>query len=595
MKNLLLVLTFIPLLAGAQLQQPTSLTPSNGYLQLQQAESRVAVAEYSIQPVANKLFARETEVKQLVKDKFAELQDPNTDIQQVFSTTSKIGTHYSFQQTYLGIPIHKATCNITFSQSGAILSSYNLLVSTADWESDGFDVQQSLGKPMWIVSGLYPIAAYKKVTGRVIQITDAQGNYIATKAGAYYYEDTLVAGKVFLPDPLTSQQVIYGKDGTYQHFNDSDYALLNDQRKNVLFPATYYADSGFFKLENQYAKMVDLQYPNIAPVTSAIPVFDYTRSQDGFKQVMAMYHIYNTQMYYQYLGFDELKNYQIKVDASSSTSDNSSFNFPSDSSLNFGTGGVPDAEDGDVPSHEYTHALSWFLNPTESMNNERRAIEEATCDMIAANLSKRSTEFNWRLMYNFDAPNPIASGLTKFWQGRNGNSSKTYDNYVNSPYADAEIWLSTMLDIAEAVGNDTAAILMLHSVYSMPENCTMPQAAILYMQADSILFNKSFAWKIGPIFNARKMGHFEVGLTEQARLLKQLTMKNSAGFAQGQGDLTIDLSFPVMYTITDIQGRTIAQQKNSTNIRLSPADFAPGMYIITIQSGSGKVSMKFVR
>lgn len=592
MKRIFYLLILSPLTLFAQLQQTTAVRPTEGYEQLKQLESRKPVADYAAQVVSQK-SGEQTDIKAIIKNKFEELQNPNTDIQLVFKKTSKLGTHYTFQQTYKGIPIHKATCTISLNTEGAVLSSFNLLVSTTGWANESFEVNETLGKPIWIVSGEEPIAAYKKVDGKQILITDAMGSLIASKAGAYYHDDTLVAGKVFLPDPLTSQGVIYGQNGTYQHFNDSDYALLNDQRKDVVFPATF--SGGVFTLENQYARMMDLISPTVAPVTSTNPVFDYTRSQPGFKQIMVMYHIYTTQMYYQYLGFDELKNYQIKVDASASTSDNSSFNFPSDSSLHFGTGGVPDAEDGDVPCHEYTHALSWFLNPTENMNNERRAIEEASCDVIAANLSKRYTTFNWRLMYNFDAPNPIATGLTKFWSGRNGNSTKTYDNYVNSPYSDAEIWLSTILDIAEAIGNDTAAMLLFNTIYSMPENCTMPQAAELYMQADSILMDKAFGWKIGPIFNARKLGHFSSGINEQARIFKQLVIQNSAAFAQGAGNATIDIPFATTYTITDIQGRTIEHKQSDGRIELNPSDFAPGMYIITLQAEGAQMSLKFVR
>lgn len=593
MKKILSLLTLTPLFTFAQLQHSSSVRPVDGYEQLKQLESRKPVADYSMQVVLQQNNAHPSSVTEMVKGRFVELQNPNTDIQLVFQKTSKIGTHYKFQQTYKGIPIHKATFNLSLNAEGKVLSSFNLLVSTAGWANKPFDVNEELGKPIWIVSGEEPIAAYKKVGEKEILITDAYGSLIATKAGAYYHDDTLVAGKVFLPDPLTSQGVIYGQNGTYQHFNDSDYALLNDQRKDVVFPAT--DSSGVFILENRYAKMRDLISPYIAPVNNTTPMFDYPRSQYGFKQTMVMYHIYTTQMYYQYLGFDELKNYQIKVDAQASTSDNSSFNFPTDSSLHFGTGGVPDGEDGDVPCHEYTHALSWFINPTENMNSERRAIEEASCDVIAANLSKRYTSFNWRLMYNFDAPNPFTPGVTTFWLGRNGNSTKTYANYVGSPYTDAEIWLSTMLDIAVEIGNDTAAILLFSTIYSMPENCTMPQAAELYMQADSILMNKSFGWRIGPIFNARKLGNFPTGISEQARILKHLVIQNSAAFAQGEGNAILDIPFATDYTITDIQGRTVQHKQSAGRIELNPADFAPGMYIITLESESGQTSLKFVR
>jgi hypothetical protein len=592
MKKFLLLFMGIPVIVLAQVQQPATIG-LEGYQQIKQAEARVAIAEFGTQTGLQGNNLLPTDIKAFIQNKYPELQQPHTDIELFYQTSSKLGTHYTFQQTYEGIPIYKAKIHMAVNGNGVVLSSFNLLVSTNGWSNQPFSVQSELGKPMWIVSGQHPIAAYQKVDGTIIRITDTRGQTIATKDGAYYYEDTLVAGKVFLPDPLTSQQVIYGQDGTYKHFNDSDYALLNDQRKDVTFPATF--ANGVFTLENQYVKLMDLATPAGEPVTSTTPVFNYTRSQDGFKEVMVMYHLYATQLYYQYLGFDELKNYQIKVDAHSSTGDNSSFNFPSDSSLNFGTGGIPDAEDGDVPCHEYTHALSWFINPSPNMNSERRAIEEAMCDVIAANFSKKYNGFNWRLMYNFDAPNPIASGLSKFWSGRDGNSSKTYMNYSGSPYTDAEIWLSTMLDIAEAIGNDTTAMLMLNSIYSMPENCTMPQAAVLFMQTDSILFNKAFGWKIGPIFNERMLGNFPTALSEQSAILREFVIQNSAAFASGSGTALIRIPFASTYSIRDMQGKELVHKRADGTIELQPQDFTPGIYIITIMAESGQTTMKFVR
>jgi hypothetical protein len=589
MKNLITLFLLIPFITFGQQYQAVNRQITPAYEKLKQADLVVPVANFGakVNPADN--------VMVFVKQQFDVLQITNSDLILTSHKTSALGHHYVFQQTYKGIPVYKATCNISFNHIGVVLSSFNTLVSTDGWVSEPFNVDKILGKPLWIVSDKSPIAAYQKNNGTAVVITDATGAALAQKEGSFNYavEDTMVVGKVFLPDPLTSQGVIYGKDDTYQHFNDSDYALLNDQRQEVQFPVTL--DNGVFILENQYAKLMNLQAPNTMPVTSTTPMFDHLRSQSGFKDVMVMYHIYATQKYYQSLGFEELKNYQIKVDAHSTSSDNSSFNYSSDSSLNFGTGGVPDAEDGDVSSHEYTHALSWFLNPGPNMNNERRAMEEGICDVIAANMSRQYTDFNWRLLYNFDAPNPITPGLLKFWGGRSANSPKSYQNYTGSPYSDAEIWSSTILDIGEQIGYDKAAKLMLNTIYSMPENCTMPQAAILYMQADSILFNKEDAWKIGPVFNARKLGDFPTGIAEQTKILRQLVIKNSEGFTSGTSVASIDVLFRSMYTITDIQGKVIAQKHSEGTIQLNPQDFVQGMYIITIQGEGGRASLKFIR
>jgi Zn-dependent metalloprotease len=523
------------------------------------------------------------------------LQDDNTSLILVYNKTSKLGNHLLYQQTYKGIPIYKATLKVNTNHQNRVISSIDMLQQTSNWQAYKVISNTTLGDAIWITNENNPIPAFQLNKSDYRLITDAQGTIIEQKENKFYYtiEDTMVSSKVFLPDPLTSQSVIYGEGGTYKHFNDSDYALLNNERKDVLFPATI--SGGVFKLENKYAKIMDLISPNSAPSTSLTPNFNYTRSQNGFKETMVMYHLYASQLYYQFLGFDELKDFQIKADAIASTNDNSSFNL-NDSTLFFGTGGVPDAEDGDVISHEYTHALSYFMSPAPNMNSERRAIEEAICDVVAANLSKQYTPFNWRLLYNFDGPNPVASGSISFWGGRNGNSTKTYANYTGNPYSDCEIWSSTILDIAEQIGNDTAAMILLNAMYMMGENTTMPQAASLMMQVDSILFNRDFGWKIGPIFNARGLGNFATALPEEQRLLNQLVIYNTASFAIGTGNTSFELPVTASITILDMQGKTVKKETVQKGIvSFNPNDFVTGIYIVRVQTEKGLLTFKLVR
>ncbi len=76
---------------------------------------------------------------------------------------------------------------------------------------------------------------------------------------------------------------------------------------------------------------------------------------NNFKEVIVYYHIYDVQRYIQELGFDNIMNKSIAVNIDGRSDDNSHYS-PAEKSLTFGTGGVDDAEDGEIILHEYGHA-----------------------------------------------------------------------------------------------------------------------------------------------------------------------------------------------------------------------------------------------
>ena len=71
---------------------------------------------------------------------------------------------------------------------------------------------------------------------------------------------------------------------------------------------------------------------------------------------MAYFHIDRMQRYLQGLGFANVVHRSIPVNLHATAEDNS-FYSPTTRALNFGDGGVDDAQDADVISHEYGHAI----------------------------------------------------------------------------------------------------------------------------------------------------------------------------------------------------------------------------------------------
>ena len=484
---------------------------------------------------------------------------------------SLLGNHYLYQQVYKGIPVYGSYVKVNTNVNGDVLSSFHTLVKISDYEVPALPSSKI---DYWVVGSTELFPSVNEQKDHYLVLKHADGTLLYSKDQRLYYTDTMVKAMVFNPDPLTTAGVVYGQGGSYRNFHDSDYALLNDQRMLKSFPARF--DNDTFRLANKYSIITEFEEPVLVPSTSLTDEFFFTRSQYGFKEVMAMYHVYATQLYIQSLGFNEV-NYQLKIDPHATDGDNSYFSYDNgDTTLRFGLGGVPDAEDADVIVHEYTHAISFSLNPDGIVSLERRAIEEGLCDAMCCAYSKRQSMFNWRNIFGWD-------GHNEFWDGRNGSSAKTYENKIDSYYSDSEIWSSAMNNLTEAMGEDALIRLMLSVIPQFNPNTTMPQAARFMYDADSILNNKVHQGILALEFNARKFGTFPVGLND-ITFDKNFSITNTLAFAQGTGNATIALkqSGEFGVKVCDINGKILNERNDTGELVLKTDEYKPGIYFVQV-------------
>ncbi len=286
-------------------------------------------------------------------------------------------------------------------------------------------------------------------------------------------------GNIFLPDPVTSANTSYG--GTYLDFNDANTTELEDQLKSAMLDVTL--DNGTYILKTDYVEIREHSPPTIDPATSATPEFNFNRSESGFEDVNVLYHITEYQKYVQQLGFTNLANFPVPCDAHGFNGEDQSAFIWSPQQLIFGEGGVDDAEDADVIVHEYGHVLSFNAAPNTVVGNERRAIDEALGDYMAASFSKTISELNYWKVFNWD-------GHNEFWPGRVVTSGAHYpEDLVNNLYGDAPLWSASIMDIELNIGRDVTHRILFESMYSWFPNMTMTDAAKLFIDADSNLNN----------------------------------------------------------------------------------------------------------
>lgn len=293
-------------------------------------------------------------------------------------------------------------------------------------------------------------------------------------------QDTSGKGLVFNPDPLTKAGVTYGSP--YVDSNDADVYVLNQQRDTVILKEITFSN-GAFRLEGPYVKITEFESPVIQPVTSNDGNFYFGRAASGFEDVNAYYHIDSMQRYVQSLGFYNLANFPILVDAHANFGlDNSYYSSSPSPRLAFGEGGVDDAEDADVIVHEYGHALSASGSPGTVTGTQRQGQDEGIGDYLAASYSRSINPFNWFNIFNWD-------GHNTFWDGRKCNITTKYPNITGNFYNYGELWCTVLMQAWGVIGKEASDKVFFQHLYMNAANQTLKDAAELILDADTLIYN----------------------------------------------------------------------------------------------------------
>lgn len=523
--------------------------------------------------------------KQYLLDNLTELKLSNVDLELVHTYQSLVGMHYQFTQTYLGSKVYQSNVKIAINNYGQVINVVNDLV---DLRNISLPTSEISTNQIWAFNGAKLVVANKQIVGNKEQYFDVDNqllfeNIKSLKAG----KDTNAIVKIFNPDPLTTARSLYV--APYLNYNKLDTPSLNNERKDLILNLKL--DSiGNFVAENDYVLVKDVMGPIAEPfVVRYKDSLLVKRNTNIFKQEMALYHINQYQNYIQSLGFKNLKN-QLWVDPLGDFGEDSRFEFSTENPyILLGIGGIPDAEDADVITHEYTHAVAFYIAPNTIDGEERIGIDEGNADIMAVLYSRKLSDYNWRKVFNWDG--------NETWNGRNTLNTKNYLNdFVLQRYSLGNIWSGAVTDIAEQIGIDTTVTLLLTAMASLQTNMTIPQFANMFIQADSILYNKYHYGSIKNSFVNRKIIN---GLsTEELLNVNFIKITNTIGFAQDNELLTIQIPSSQKYkvSVTDIQGKEIMffdNQFESTNI--SPIGFNRGLYILNISIGNKNFNYKIIK
>jgi len=308
------------------------------------------------------------------------------------------------------------------------------------------------------------------------------------------------SGMPFDPDPLTTAEANYG--GNYADNNDGDTAELNAERFNRTLRDITYA-GGVYRLDGPFVHIANFENPPDAPVTSPTPDgFVYTRNQQGFEDVNAYFHIDTSQRHIQALGFFTIQNGSITVDTHGLNGDDNSYYQPGYNRIAYGEGGVDDAEDADVITHEYGHAIQFAIVPGWGGGHEG-AMGEGFGDYWAGSYSAMISSFHENWVFNWDGHNP-------FWGGRVLDSPLHYPEGLNGQvHHDGQIWSAALFQAWHELGRQVMDQLVLKGHFYLGTTATMAQGAAAIMQADRDLNDGLHAGTLDAYFTAR--GFFAEG------------------------------------------------------------------------------------
>lgn len=539
------------------------------------------------------------------------LKEKNISLKLLDIIESPGGIHFTFEQLYKGFKIFRSQVKVNMDKRGNITSIFDHSFEVSETPDDFSSLEKVfLSLRVNELAGYYKkefayFPAEKKLIPALrLEISRADDYYeiVYDENGkaVYYHDlaayssppDSIASAAIFLPDPLTTASAIYGVP--YSDNNNTDVTELNAERKIVSVKVKYDTSVSLFRLEGSFVKITEHSNPSIQPVTSTVADFSFTRAQTGFEDINVFYHISNFHEYMQSLGFNNLVNYAISADAHAlNGQDNSNFIAFPNPRLNFGEGGVDDAEDADVIIHEYGHAISNSAAPNTNFGTERSALDEALGDYLASSYSRSINPFNWEYVFSWD-------GHNEFWDGRLSISTDHYpENLQNDLYQDADIWSSTMMEIWEDIGRENADALQFQALYGYASGMAMSDAARLLIQADSALNNGAFYPQLcARFYNRGLVNGCETGINKIADNDNNVLLLNAEGFAAGK-EATLFFNKPVKAGIQlfDITGKSVflKQLVKDSEIHISGKNLAAGIYILHISSEKILMNFKLIK
>ena len=496
---------------------------------------------------------------------------------QSYKIRSSFATHYTFQQITNGLPVEFAGATLHLKDNGHYWLDNYIYYDIADGQFSAANA--------WLPSSDGAIAVKKELIqhGGLEELvyTDQFGVVIYAKDQTKYIKrDTSIFVKVFMLNPINSSGQRYG--GPFSDNNDQSNPSLESEMYWQMTDAQVSNDT--FYLESEFLKFTNISAPFDDDFFALNDSLTFTRDQGDFEFINTYYHINEIGNYVKELGYNSLIK-QLDVDVHAfGNADNSAYS-PADHSLQFGEGGIDDAEDGEVVVHEFTHSLSELASPNNTIGSQREAMEEGSCDYFAKAYSRSLNDNTPNKVFSWDG------NLT--WNGIPLNTKRSYPSDLrNSKDGDRDMWSSALMCIHDKIGRTATDSLLLEHFFYQGANTTMGEMAEVIIKIDKEDFNSNY-------YSSLKSCFVEAGFISRVSVeeVNRTPYKviNQQGFASGESDLRIELPREVAISVYDVQGNLLTVLSKSTSHTLKASDYSKGLYILRFTNEGQLFSQKIIR
>ncbi|MCX9081662.1 MAG: M36 family metallopeptidase [Candidatus Methanoperedens sp.] len=374
-------------------------------------------------------------------------------------TDSLGGSHVIFQQFFNELPIHNTFISVHMDKKNLVKKvdiCYHPDLYIESWEM-GISQEEAIHIAIDALKVEKRLSG--KVSGELVIYQKREKYYVAWRIAVplinpieeWHVFIDLKAGKI-----LDILDMLLKATGRGRVFIPNPVVVLGDRN---LTPESEIPDRAYSKvLLNEldgsgYLRGIHVDTcitPNRAKEQNLI--FNYSRSDPRFKEVMAYYHINEAQRYIRGLGFTALGSETIKVNVQGDFVDNSYYN-PDTRELIFGTWYIDDAEDADIILHEYCHVILDEQVPGFGLNWNTCPIAEGFGDFFAACFFAEINEgFNRECVGDWNGIGKIGNCVSRV------DNKKHYPEDflgLDSCDRDGEIWSAALWDIYLEMGGDS--------------------------------------------------------------------------------------------------------------------------------------------
>lgn len=414
--------------------------------------------------------------------------------------------------------------------------------------------------------------------------------------------------RVFQPNPIVSEN-----NPNLSDQSDSGSAVPSSAFKSVTLTGL----DGSGKLVGTFSQV----HPNMAN-PAVRPSFDYTdlgRSDNQFNETQVYWSIQRAQEVFAALGYgpdsgQSVMNFAIRVYPHDSPTwgnqDNSSFSATNVDGtgtgvLEFGTGGVDDAEDAEIVWHEYGHAMLHNQRPGISQNINCEGLGEGFGDYLAVSLSRRLNDDPRYLPFvgEWDATSYSNDPVPYL---RRVDEPQTYPNTGGNcqVHIAGQTWSHALFAFENAVGADVALRTVLEANFLLDLTPTQVEAAQAMLLADESLTGGANRAALLAAFSARGILAGDLSPAVSSAQVKKtdnglVLVVNGSGFASGSAVIEVDgtalgsMKYPRRFTQSGVSTRI---QSGDRRIKsLVPKGGTVALTVLNPSTGTRSAAFAYTR